>query len=475
MNRQTMNRQKTPQSKTNPPMAVPLPKGVTRMDADLGKIFHTRQQSSFSALFPKTTPPPKTNANQPARSTPKGAAKDSRQHKIALSMASTKSYVRVPQQRAPVKASSMVLLENTDQSEVDFPIDVVYTWVDGSDDEWLASRRKFEPTQQNIPVDSMLECRWRDFDELRHSVDSVNRFAPWVRNIFIISDYQRPYWFDENNPGKVKFVDHPDLFQDFSDHLPTFNSHSIESHLHQIDGLAEHFIYANDDTFFGNYVYPLDFFTEDGRFKVFLTTADMETEKSMQEFIRQQRQQPTSRPFVSSNSKLNPKINHAPKPAPKQEVAQEQINIVPYFTSQVVTNAVLDAVFGPSATPRKRLKHQMKPLRKSTFDWCWENETMQEQLFSTSCTRFRNLGDVDPTGLVSHTGLMINEAVPAGINSKYYGMTDTLDIKKMFYHLYKFRPCPKLYCINDSLITPPPDMLPTIQTGFEKFLPHKYL
>jgi hypothetical protein len=41
-----------------------------------------------------------------------------------------------------------------------------------------------------------------------------------------------------------------------------FNSHAIESALHSIPGLSEHFIYANDDLFFANYAVPADFYCE---------------------------------------------------------------------------------------------------------------------------------------------------------------------------------------------------------------------
>ena len=38
-------------------------------------------------------------------------------------------------------------------------------------------------------------------------------------------------------------------------YLPTFNSNVIEAFLWKIPNLAENFIYSNDDTFFGNFVY----------------------------------------------------------------------------------------------------------------------------------------------------------------------------------------------------------------------------
>ena len=436
-------------------------------DSDFGQIGNTRHPSQ--SMHAISTKPAEMKVKQLSE----------RELKMAKALAPTKGHIRSATKRQEsttvvkrdhavkmgAKLPSMLPPYNNDTSPVDFPIDMVYTWVDGSDEEWQNTRQKFLPTQKNIPKDSLSTCRWRDFDELRFSIESVERFAPWIRTIFIISDFQRPYWFDENNPGKIKFIDHPDLFGEFEEHLPTFNSHAIESHLHRIPDLAEHFIYSNDDTFLGNDVYPLDFFTKDGKFKVFLSTTDLETEQSIQKYTNN-----TPKPPVLNavNSKLNPKINHT-KSAP----VLDRIDIVPYFTSQAVTNNILDQTFGPSPASRKRLKHQMKAFRKSTFDWCWENEQMQLYLFNTSLTRFRSLGDVDPTTLISYAGILLEDAVPSSITSTYYGITDETDISKVFRHLSTTNPMSKLYCINDSLEHPPEEKLNAIRNGMELYLPHK--
>lgn len=425
------------------------------MDADLGNI-HMQRPIRPPSSQPKQQTQSQSTSNYSAKGYIRGPPK-------TTTATTTKTKTA---NQGPVKVAQMMYPENTDTSDVGFPVDMVYTWVDGSDPEWQNIRRKFQLTQKNIPQDSLLDCRWRDFDELRLSIESVNRFAPWIRTIYVITDFQRPYWYDESNPGKVKFIDHQILFKDFEEHLPTFNSHAIECHLHRIEGLSEHFIYSNDDTFFGNDVYPLDFFTPDGNFKVFLTITDMETEKTLKERATTTPQNPV---LSMSNPKVNPKMIHVDKSPPI-----EQLDILPYFTAQAVTNNVLDGVFNPPIVPRKRLKHQMKAFRKSTYEWCWENEFIQLYLFNTSSTRFRSLGDIDSTSLVSHVGLLLGVAIPASISSKYYGITDNLDITKLFYHLYKFRPTPKLYCLNDSLVNPPAETLQTIRKGMEKYLPHKY-
>jgi len=69
-------------------------------------------------------------------------------------------------------------------------------------------------------------------------------------------------------------VDHRDIFGD-AGRLPTFNSHAIESRLHKIDGLAEHYLYVNDDVFFGRHIYPQHFFLGNGMSKFFLSKAQI--------------------------------------------------------------------------------------------------------------------------------------------------------------------------------------------------------
>ena len=46
--------------------------------------------------------------------------------------------------------------------------------------------------------------------------------------------------------------------------LPTHNSQAVECQLHHIEGLSEHFLYSNDDMFFGRPVGPDMFFTPGG-------------------------------------------------------------------------------------------------------------------------------------------------------------------------------------------------------------------
>ncbi len=77
---------------------------------------------------------------------------------------------------------------------------------------------------------------------------------------------QVPPWLDVDHP-RIRLVDHRDLLP--ADALPTFNSHAIESALHRVPDLAEHFVYLNDDMLLGRPLGPERFFDTAGRFAVF--------------------------------------------------------------------------------------------------------------------------------------------------------------------------------------------------------------
>jgi len=149
-------------------------------------------------------------------------------------------------------------------------IDVVYTWVDGNDPEWKKKKaRVSRQYEQTVSEDASCDARWMDNQELRFSLRSLNDFAPWVNNIFIVTDDQIPEWLNTEHP-RIHIVDHKDIFPKDAN-LPTFNSMAIETRLHHIEGLSEHFLYFNDDVFLGNKTNPTYFFGKTGKPVVFVT------------------------------------------------------------------------------------------------------------------------------------------------------------------------------------------------------------
>ena len=140
-------------------------------------------------------------------------------------------------------------------------IDLVYLWVDGNDPEWQAKKQAFVEGKVYQYGEANHSARFFDNDELKYSLRSVCRYAPWINHIYIVSDNQVPEWLDQSNP-KITVVDHTQILP--PEALPTYSSPAIEWCLDQIPGLSEHFILANDDTFMGQEVTPDFFFTPEG-------------------------------------------------------------------------------------------------------------------------------------------------------------------------------------------------------------------
>ncbi|MBM7768249.1 Stealth CR1 domain-containing protein [Glutamicibacter nicotianae] len=156
-------------------------------------------------------------------------------------------------------------------------IDIVYTWVDGSDPSWIRRKTKVEnetsTSQQSNEANN--SARFKDNDELRFSLRSIYQYAPWVNSIFIVTDRQRPDWLVTDE--RVKIVDHQEIWPDKSG-LPTFNSHAIESCIHRIPGLSEYFLYFNDDVMLTRSIDPELFFYPSGISKVFWSKAKIDSQ-----------------------------------------------------------------------------------------------------------------------------------------------------------------------------------------------------
>lgn len=139
-------------------------------------------------------------------------------------------------------------------------VDMVFSWVDGSSTEFQRQRAA-RLAEYVVGEGDDSPARYRQTDELRYALRSVHMYAPWVRRIFIATDSPAPAWLADD--PKVTIVRSEEFFADPSV-LPTHNSHAVEAQLHRIDGLAEHFLYSNDDMFFGRPVTPEMFFTPGG-------------------------------------------------------------------------------------------------------------------------------------------------------------------------------------------------------------------
>lgn len=151
------------------------------------------------------------------------------------------------------------IIESSNSKNIHKPIDIVYTWVNGHDPDYLQLVNKYSEK----PVDLNPE-RIRDIYELlKYSLRSVEKFCPWVNHIYLFTCRpQKPEWLNGDH-SKITIIHHDEVFD--PEDVPTFNYNVIESYLHKIPNLTEEFIYMNDDFLLGREIKPSDFYSEDGK------------------------------------------------------------------------------------------------------------------------------------------------------------------------------------------------------------------
>ncbi|MBR3988865.1 MAG: Stealth CR1 domain-containing protein [Clostridia bacterium] len=133
-------------------------------------------------------------------------------------------------------------------------IDFVVPWVDDTDPVWRKKRAEHLGITE---LEGNSEVRYRDWDNLRYWFRGVDKYAPWVRNIYFVTDNQKPEWLNTDHP-KLKWIKHTDFIPE--EYLPTFSCQGIEWNLHRIPGISDNFVFFNDDVFMINKTKPEDFF-----------------------------------------------------------------------------------------------------------------------------------------------------------------------------------------------------------------------
>ena len=363
-------------------------------------------------------------------------------------------------------------------------IDFVITWVEGSDEEWLAEKRAFAEGQDFIEKPSSTkkqtfaenqplfekqpfiekprfdssDLRFRnDFDFLKYWFRGVEKFAPWVNRIFFITAGHLPDWLHLQHP-KLKIIRHSDFIpQEF---LPTFNSHTIENNLYRITELSENFVYFNDDFYLLRRTRPEDFFKE-GQY--------------------QGKTQLLPRAFFSENILINNPCR----------------DIFPYIqmNNMALVNQDYDkrSFYKLHKTKAYNIKYGIFNLRnfllqpwrefsliydphcaiaykKSTFQAVWQKHN--KELTEASLRRFRS--DRDVSHLVFYyTQLLDGKFIPRSANFSHHTMlnkdeSQNLQIIRMVesqkYHIL---------CINDGEVKNPAKTKASLTAAFNKILPEK--
>ncbi|MEU7582708.1 stealth conserved region 3 domain-containing protein [Streptomyces sp. NPDC041068] len=262
--------------------------------------------------------------------------------------------------------------------DVDFPVDAVYTWVDDSDPEWRALRDAARGGGATSADNGAV--RFRNRDELRFSLRSLAMYAPWIRHVYLVTAGQTPAWLDRDHPG-LTVVDHRDLFADADACLPTFNSHAIESQLHRVEGLSEHFLYFNDDMFLGRPTTPETFFLSNGLARFFWSSASV--------------------------------------PALPVSPGDEG-----YLAAAKNNRELLRRAFGRTTT--HSFFHAPYALRRSVLAEI--TERFPEETAATARSRFRSHGDLAlVSSLHPHYAYLTGRAVPAGIAYDFVDIGDRAD------------------------------------------------
>ena len=140
----------------------------------------------------------------------------------------------------------------------DYPVDFVVTWVDESDTEWLIEKNNYFSRLQSGNKSSNTNCRYRDWGWFRYWFRAVEKYAPWVRYVWLVTYGHTPEWLDLDNP-KLRVIRHDEFIP--AEYLPTFSSRCIELNLWRIKELSEHFVYFNDDMYLFGENLKYDFFT----------------------------------------------------------------------------------------------------------------------------------------------------------------------------------------------------------------------
>lgn len=143
-------------------------------------------------------------------------------------------------------------------------IDAVITWVDGKDEAHLQKMLPFLEDKSQVK-NKNFRTRFDQVEEIRFTVQSILKYAPFIRNIYIVTDNQVPNFIKNKTQGtfeNVFIVDHVAIFKEDLDFLPVFNCRPIETKLYNIPDLSEHFLYFNDDMFLLREVKESDFFEE---------------------------------------------------------------------------------------------------------------------------------------------------------------------------------------------------------------------
>lgn len=301
----------------------------------------------------------------------------------------------------------------------EYPIDIVIPWVDGSDPAWQTERNRYRPTV----VSDNSDARYREWGLFQYWFRSIEKYAPWVRTVHLVTWGHLPPWLNTAHP-KLHIVNHKDYIPE--EYLPTFSSHVIELNMHRIPGLADHFIYFNDDVYLSSETKEEDFFA-DG---IPVDTAVLGTVTISDNF--------SFLPYIQLNMLGN--INQT---FSKRQVMKE--NKEKWFSPKYGKLMLYNLYLYPGRNVAGfRNFHTCIPYRKETLEQVWQ--AFPDVLDHTCRNRFRSREDVNQY-FFRYWRLMRGEFCPGKPNSAYLtiGEDDAQTIANAL-ESTKY----KVVCVNDD-------------------------
>ena len=313
-----------------------------------------------------------------------------------------------------------------------------------NDPEWQAEFSKYVHNKQNTK-NGVSKARFRDNGFLKYWFRGVEKFAPWVRKIHFVTGGQKPEWLDLNNP-KINLVCHKDIIP--PQFLPTYNSVVIERYIHKIPGLAEHFVYFNDDFYIINNV-PEERFFRNG---LPCDIAVFDYNPSWSQWYKR----------IKNNIRI---IN---RHFDKREVMATHHD--KWFDKSYGFKARWNYILKPYGKfITLRVPHNAQPYLKTTFEEVWA--AVGKELTETSSNRFRALTDYTPE-------LFRTWQICRGNFQPYNTYKDT----KMFPLMIRpkqavsaiYRQSYTLICLNDNVHIPNYNLvIGNIRNAFQHILPEK--
>ncbi len=329
-------------------------------------------------------------------------------------------------------------------------IDFVVTWLDSSDQEWISLYNKY----RKVKVEGD-KARFRNWDLFKYWFRSVEKYAPWVNKIYLVTNGKFPDWINRNHP-KLVLIKHTDYIPE--KYLPTFNIRTIQFNYHRIEGLSECFVDFNDDMYLNAPITPTYFFNK-----------GLPCDRTEENLLNATRYDPVNMFFTNVSiycdvAVLNYHFNRREviKKSPKKWLGS-YLSLRGWLTSLLLT------IFQKECFQGFKDFHLEQPMLKSIIEELWEKEPL---MMDKSCSQFRKNASLN-SYIIKYWQLAKNQFYPQKAKGvKLIPTKDKLPLIESFMKDTKV----KSLCLNDSPKIPLSDydfIKENIQRLFKEKFPNK--